>query len=142
LAHKGATSDRIVAILEKDHPKAVASESADILHIGLIKLAGEACSGGTGFESTAQLEMFAEYHTFKMVTLRIADAKGHTQKVHKAIGAMTIPEVRKFVVDKTTKPPSKRAKKIKEMARLADDMEPYSESAGSTIDECWAAARG
>ena len=140
-AHKGVTSDRIVAILKRDHPKAVTSETADILDIGLTKLASESCSGRSGVESKTQLEMFAEYDTPKMVTLRIPDAKGTIQKVHKAVGAMTIPEVRQYVVDKTTKPPSRRAAKLKEMARLADDMEPFSKSAASTIDECWAASK-
>ena len=49
VAHKGATSEEIVAALRRDHPDAIKAETADILHIGLIQLANQVCrlrSGG------------------------------------------------------------------------------------------------
>src|ERR1700688_4118911 len=63
VARKGASSEEIIAILLKDHPNAVRAETADILHIGLIKLANDTCSLRSGAATSAQLEMFAEYDT-------------------------------------------------------------------------------
>ena len=43
VAHKGATSDEIVAALRKDHSEVIKAETADILHIGLIQFANQVC---------------------------------------------------------------------------------------------------
>jgi hypothetical protein len=97
VAHKGATSDEIVAALHRDHPEAIKAETADILHIGLIQLANQVCRLRSGGSTSVQLEMFAEYGVPKMITLRLEDAKGRVRKVHKAVGALTLAEARQHV---------------------------------------------
>jgi hypothetical protein len=136
LAYKGATSEQIVAILERDHAKAIAAETKDLVHIALIKLAVEA--GRSGPKAKVQLEMFAEYDLPKMVVLSVADRKGHTKRVHKAVGALTIAEAHQYVTDHAPKGRSHHDSQVKELARLVDNVEKYG-NASSTIDECWTA---
>lgn len=136
LSRKGATSERIVAILKKDHPKAIETETADILHIGLIKLASSA--GTNAPKAKAQLEMFAEYDLPKMVVLRQLDSKGHVQRIHKAVGALTIAEAKQYVEDHSAKPRSRLAEHVKELARLLDDVGHLGKSDVATLDELWA----
>jgi hypothetical protein len=139
LAYKGATSEQIVAVLEKDHPKAIAAELKDLVHIALIKLAGEA--GRSGPRAKVQLEMFVEYDLPKMVVLTVQDAKGRTKKVHKAVGALQIVEAREYVREHNPKGRSHHDTQVTELARLVDDVAKYGESDKSTIDECWATSR-
>jgi hypothetical protein len=139
VARKGATSDEIVAILTKDHSNAIRAETADILHIGLIKLANDVCSLRTGAaKNSTQLEMFAEYGTGPMVTLRIQDAKGRVRRVHKSVDALTLAEARKHVIEHTKQRP-KLPKEITELARLVDDVAKYGKSDASSLSECWQA---
>jgi hypothetical protein len=139
LAYKGATSEQIVAILEKDHPKAIAAETKDLVHIALIKLAVEA--GRSGPKAKVQLEMFAEYDLPKMVVLSVTDGKGRTKRIHKAVGALQIVEARQYVIDHSPKGRTHHDTQVKELARLVDNVAKYGASEKSTIDECWTAAR-
>lgn len=139
LAYKGATSEQIVAVLEKEHPKAIVAEIKDLLHIALIKLAGEA--GRSGPKAKVQLEMFKEYDLPKMVVLTVTDAKGRTKKVHKAVGGLTITEAKQYVTDHMPKGRSHLDTQVNELSRLVDDVEKYKKSETSTVDECWAAAQ-
>lgn len=140
VAHKGATSEEIVAALRKSHPGAIEAEKADILHIGLIQLANQVCRLRGGGSSSAQLEMFAEYGVEKMITLRTEDAKGRVRKVHKAVGSLTLAEARQHVSEHT-KPRPRISEQVKELARLIDDIQEFKESELSTIDYCWAKKR-
>jgi hypothetical protein len=137
LAHKGAGNEQVVSILEKQHPEAIKAELADIVHIGLMKLASESCTHRSGVESRSQLEMFAEYATPKMVYLRVVDSKGHVSKKQFAVGSLTPALVRQCVAENTRTQRPKLSPQMKELTRLADDMEPFAETAASTIDECW-----
>lgn len=138
LAYKGATSEKIVATLKKDYGKAYTAELHDLAHIGLMKLAGAA--GRSGLKAKAQFEMFKEYDPPRMVVLRVEKAKGHVQRVHKAVDALTIAEARQYILDNSGRPRSRRAEKITELTRLVDDVEQYGKSDQATIDECWAEA--
>ena len=139
LAYKGATAEKISATLKKDHPKAYTTELHDLADIGLMVLAGTA--GRSGPKAKAQIEMFEEYDPPKMVVLRVPDAKGRVQRIHKAVGALKIAEARQHILDSTGKSRSRRSDKISELTRLVDDVEKFGKSDQSTIDECWAEAR-
>jgi hypothetical protein len=139
LAYKGATSEQIVAVLEKDHPKAIASESRDLIRIALIKLASEA--GRSGPKAKVQLEIFVEYDLPKMVVMTVIDSKGRKKRLHKAVGALTIVEGWQYVTDHSPKGRSRRDSQVKELARLIDDVAKYGEPETSTIDDCWKASQ-
>lgn len=141
VARKGASSEEIVAILQKDHPNAIRAEVADLVHIALIKLTNDTCSLRSGPATTAQLELFAEYRTDKMITLREVNAKGRVRRVHKAVDALEWITVREHV-DEHTKPKPRQTPAIRELARLVDDMGKYKKSDHSTIGECWAIKQG
>ena len=141
VAHKGATTEEIVAALHKNHPEAIQAESADILHIGLTQLANQVCRLRSGGTSSLQLEMFAEYAVPKMVTLRTEDSKGRLRMVHKAVGALTLEEARRHISE-NTKPRPRMSEELKELARLVDDVQEYRKTELSTIDECWARKHG
>lgn len=141
VARKGASSEEIVAILMRDHPNAIRTETTDILHIGLIKLANDICSLRSGPATSTQFEMFAEYGTGRMVNLRVMDSKGRVRRIHKMVDALTKPEARRHI-DENTKPARPRqSKEIAELARLVDDMDKYGE-ADWTLGQCWKAAHG
>ncbi|MFZ1008884.1 MAG: hypothetical protein WAN65_18740 [Candidatus Sulfotelmatobacter sp.] len=141
VARKGASSEEIVAILTRDHPNAIRTETADILHIGLIKLANDICSLRSGPATTAQLEMFAEYGTGRMVNLRVPDSKGRVQRIHKMVDALTKPEARNHIAENTKPARPRQSKQIAELVRLVDDMDKYGE-ADWTLGQCWKAAHG
>jgi hypothetical protein len=141
IARKGASSEEIVAILRRDHPNAIRLETADLIHIALIKLANDTCSLKSGPASTAQLELFAEYATDKMITLRTVDGKGRIKRVHKAVDSLELVEARQYIEERT-KPKPRQAPEIRELARLVDDMDKYKKSDHSTIGECWAIKQG
>ncbi len=136
VAHKGATSEEIVAALRKEHPEAIKAELDDILHVGLIQLANQVCRLRSGGATSAQLEMFAEYGVPKMITLRVEDTKGRVRNIHKAVGALTLAEARQHVSEHT-KPRPRMSDEVKELARLVDDVQGFAKSERSTIDECW-----
>jgi hypothetical protein len=131
------TSEELVEAVLKHHRKVIAAEQDDLNRIALMKLAAEVCDGRSGVETTAQLEMFAEYAAPKMVTLRIADQKGKRRNLHITVGSLTIPQVREYVLESVQKAASKRDEELKELARLADDIEGFNRD-NSTLDECWA----
>jgi len=137
LAKKGVTSAELVEAILKHHRKMISAEQDDLNHIALMKLAAEACDGRTGVETTAQLELFTEYAVPKMVTVRRKDAEGRLQSVHIALGALTIPQLREHVAEIAQKAYSKSDEELKELARLADEMEEFKETPSSTVDECW-----
>jgi len=140
VARKGASSEEIIAALHRDHPEAIRAETDDILHIGLIKLANDICNLKSGPATSTQLEMFAEYGTGPMITLRVTDAKGRVRRVHKAVDALTKPEARQHIAEHT-KPRPRQSKEITELARLVDDMDKYGE-ADWTLGQCWKEAHG
>jgi hypothetical protein len=72
-----------------------------------------------------------------MVTVRRKDAEGRLQSVHIALGALTIPQLREHVAEIAQKAYSKSDEELKELARLADEMEEFKETPSSTVDECW-----
>jgi hypothetical protein len=135
LARKGYECEELVAILQKKHSKEIESEIVDILHIGLMRIAGQVSARRSAIGSSAQLELFREYRVPKMLTRTVEDERG-IHRIHKAIGSMTIPEVREHVVEKS-RPRVRRSREIDELNRMADDLEAYAKSATSTIDECW-----
>jgi hypothetical protein len=139
VARKGATSEEIIATLRKDYPEAIKAETPDILHIGLIQLANQACRLRSGGATSLQLEMFEEYAVPKMVTLRTENSKGRVSRVHKAVGALTLAEARQHVSEHT-KPRPRVSEEVKELARLIDDVQEFGTEL-STIDECWAKKR-
>ena len=133
---KGISNADAVAELVRKHGDAIHRELEDIKYLGLMKLANEACNRSSGFESTAQIEMFEEYKAPKLVYIRVVDEKGPVTKKHFPSGSLTPGQARQLVKE-SIKPQPRIPERLKELARLADDMEPYKESESSTIDECW-----
>lgn len=125
----------------RDHPNAIRTETADILHIGLIKLANDICNLRSGPATTTQLEMFAEYRISRTVNLRVVDPKGHPQRIHKMVDVLTKPEARRHIAENTKPARPRQSKDIAELARLVDDMDKYGE-ADWTLGQCWKAAHG
>jgi len=139
VAHKGATSEEIIAALRREHSEIIKAETDDILHVGLIQLANQVCRLRSGGATSVQLEMFAEYAVPKMITLRTEDDKGQVRNVHKAVGALTIAEARQHV-SAHMKPRPRASEEIKELARLVDDVQQFG-TERSTIEQCWAKKR-
>ena len=135
IARKGATSEEIVAILLKEHPEVVKAEAIDIQHFGLIKLANEVCRLKSASPSSLQIEMFAEYGTGPIITLRVTDEKGAVRLVHKAVDALTKQETRYHIAEHSN-PRPKRSKQIQELARLLHDLDKYGEE-DWTLERCW-----
>ncbi len=140
IARKGASSEDIIAALYRDHPEAIRAETADILHIGLIKLANDTCSLKSGPATSAQIEMFAEYGTGPMITLRVTDAKGRVSRIHKAVDALKLTEADRHI-EEHTKPRPRQSKEIVELARLVGDVRKFGKSDSSTIGECYVAKK-
>jgi hypothetical protein len=140
LARKGVSTDELLAALEQEHPEAIRAEAADIMRIGLVKLANEtfALHSVAGSKS-AQLEMFAEYDTGPTVTLRVIDKKGRVHKICKATDALEIGEAKRHIAEQTKPRPRKPPKEVVELARLVGDVEKFGVSETSTIRECWKA---
>ena len=141
VVRKGASSEEIVAALHRDHPNAIRAETADLIHIALIKLTNDICSLRSGPTTSAQMELFSEYKTDKTILLRDVDAKGRVRKIHKAVDALEWIQARGYV-DEHTRPKPRQTPAIKEMARMVDDMAKYKKTDHSTIGECWAIKQG
>jgi hypothetical protein len=137
---KGISTDELIAALEREHPEAVRAEVADIIRIGLVKLANEtfALHSVAGNNST-QLEMFAEYGTGSSVILRVTDKKGRKIKICKDTDAVQIREADQYVAERTKPRVRKPPKEVTELARLVNDIRKFGESDASTIGECWKA---
>jgi len=135
LARKGATSEEIVAVFLSEHPEVVRAESKDIQHFGLIKLANEVCNLKSAATNNVQLEMFQEYQTGQVVTLRVTNAKGEVRLEKKAVAVLTKEEARQYIVEHSKTRP-RQSKRIQEMARLLHDVDKYGEEAWS-LERCW-----
>jgi len=130
----------LIKILYRDHPEAIRAEAADILHIGLIRLANDTFSLRSGPATSAQLELFSEYGTGKTVALRVTDATGRVIRIHKAVDALTLLEADRHIAQETKPPRPRQSKETIELARLVADVRKYGKSGSSTIGVCWTAA--
>jgi hypothetical protein len=132
MAVKGAQSESIVAAFIKLYPEVIARENLDLVYTALMKYVGLVGVMRATGSSATQLEMFAEFAVPKTVLFRKQDGS----KVHRQLEALSLPEGREHVIERT-KPKARMPKQIKELARLLDTIEPHKATAKSTIGECW-----
>lgn len=132
MAHKGAESEQIVTAFKKQHPEVLKRETPDLVHMALMKIAGQVGSRQPTTSMGAQLEMFAEYALPQTLIIRTEDGR----RVHMAVLSMTPSAGRDYIADHT-RPRARMSGAVKEMVRLLDDVEPHKESEKSTIGECW-----
>jgi hypothetical protein len=137
LAPEGTSSAQIVRafVKDKNYEKLIDDESADILQIGLLKLANDMCAVRRSGRDEAQLDIFGVYPMSPILSWRAADGSG----VHKkAREYMNLDEMKDFLSAhaRRTKPQSKNQEII---GRLVSDCENLKLAGTATATECWAA---
>lgn len=137
MAPKGAESAQIVAAFKRLHPDVLARETADLLDIALMKIAGTVGSRRPAGATSAQLEMFTEYALPPTLLIRLDDGR----RIHKSVLSMTPKVARTHIAEHVRPRPRVMPAELKELARCLDDVEPYKKSESSTIGECWIAYR-
>jgi hypothetical protein len=136
LAHKGATSEEIVAEFLKKHRATLDEELQDVLHVALIRLANRVCSRRPGKLTDAQIEMFKEYGACSKIMVLATDG----QRKYKNVDSATLAEANEYVSWRT-KPRTKHSKKIDELHRMVHDFEEAGYPETAVIGECWAELR-
>jgi hypothetical protein len=137
MAPKGAQSVQIVAAFKKLHPDVLARETAELLDMALMKIAGQVGSRGPAGATSAQMEMFEEYALPPTLLIRTDDGR----RLHKSVLSIT-PKVARAYIAQHARPRARvLPNEVKELARLLDNVEPYKKSESSTIGECWIAYR-
>jgi hypothetical protein len=140
-ARKGISTEGMIAILERDHPEAVRAEFDDIKHVGLMKLANDACALHSVAKNSAQLDLFKEYGTGTTVMLRVIDKDGRARRVCRETDSLQIAEADRHLAEEQAKPrrPKRLSKENAELARMVGDVRKFGKSESSTIRECWKA---
>jgi hypothetical protein len=139
LPASGLTTDKIISLLRKDHAKELLADTADILHIGLVKLVDQIGARRTRSTANLQLELFQEYAPPLRLNLIVKTAKGK-KNVWKNLGDVTIGEAEQYVAEHE-KPPVRLSPQTNELSRLLADIKGHSQSSDDMLIEVYAAAK-
>jgi hypothetical protein len=138
LPSAGLSTLEIVRKLQRDHKALIELEIADIIELGLMRLAGDALQLRSGATSTAQAELFAEYAVPKKFTLRVRTPKG-TKSIHKDIANITINDAELYI-EQHSRPPTPKPD-VAEVAGLLDLVKANGAKGTDNLMEAWKAAK-
>jgi hypothetical protein len=138
LPSEGLTTEKIIALLRKDHAKDIEAEASDLIDIALIKLVSQIGSIRSGSTRNIQSELFEEYGVRKRLVLRVKTSQG-SEKIWKDLDDISIAEAERYISDRL-RPRQRIAEEVNELKRLVAYSKPYAKSDSDKLVKAWAAA--